>query len=256
MVRDDYNEIIKTNNGANNMSDSKVIVHKHFEMGTAPYRYKGLWSAPSKAILEANPNVYNLAMNGRPACCHFSCDHCGTGINNHCIIADATGKLFAIGTDCLQKLNDVENLTQAKADQKKRQAAIRKVRADAKRAIERQEREDELQRQRDVNGNDMTDFDLQYHNKQVAANAAREVNSVDAEYFLTALDDANGDFASSIARQMRNDRRLPSNRAESITLEITAKFYSGARMNSKAYNAASDIAYDKFDSLVELWGAK
>lgn len=33
--------------------------NKHFEMGAGNYKIAGIWSASSKAILEANPNVCN-----------------------------------------------------------------------------------------------------------------------------------------------------------------------------------------------------
>ena len=28
--------------------------------------------------------AYNAQLRSKPECCHFSCDHCGTSISNHC----------------------------------------------------------------------------------------------------------------------------------------------------------------------------
>jgi len=219
-------------------------------MGVAPYKYVGIWSAPSKAVQEANPNAYNLAMSSRPECCHFSCDHCGTGINNHCIIVDATGMRFAIGTDCLNKLHDVENLSKADADKKAHEKALRKARADKKREEKRHATEVELQRQRD-NNDGLTDWELNQKTAQDELLHARKVRRIDAAYFIDALNASGGDFCRDIVRTIENGL-MPYGRGRSIVCEIAAKYHSDSkRINSKAAIAELDVAEQKFEEIKE-----
>ena len=220
-----------------------MIAHKHFTMGTAPYTYTGLWIAPSNSLAEVNPQAYNNAWADAPSCCRSCCDHCGTGIANHCIIKDSTGKLFAIGTDCLGKLDDVENLTQAEADRKAHQRSLSRARAEVKAQAKWDAREAALQDQRDTN-NGLTDWELAKKKRQ----DARDLAGQKFDYFVTALKATKGDFARSIASDLRNGT-VPRGRGLDIMLEITAKHYSGSRAGSKAYNAELDAAWDKWEAI-------
>jgi hypothetical protein len=220
-----------------------MIAHKHFTMGTAPYTYTGLWTAPSNSLAEVNPQAYNNAWADAPSCCRSCCDHCGTGIANHCIIKDSTGKLFAIGADCLGKLDDVENLTQAEADRKAHQRSLSRARAEVKAQAKWSARETALQAQRDIN-NGLTDWELAEKKRQ----DARDLAGQKFDYFVAALKATGGDFARSIASGLLNGN-APRGRGLDILLEITAKHYSGSRAGSKAYNAALDVACDKWDAI-------
>lgn len=220
-------------------------VHKHFTFGTAPFRFVGLWSAPPKALLEANPSSYESALFSKPACCHFSCDHCGTSISNHCIIVDAEGKKFAVGSDCVAKTTHTEVISKVKLAIKQKAKAAR----EAKRKAEQQARQAacdaELQAQRDANGG-LTDSELAQkkayaeHQDKVARIAALVAPVV------SALVAAGGDFCFSTAREYR-EGRAPQGRAKTIVAEIVAK--QAGRKGSSAYNATLAAAEKLVESI-------
>ena len=229
-----------------------TLIHKHYQMGKAPYKYVGLWSSPSKALLESNPNAYNNSVAARPKCCHYTCDHCGMPIEHHYMVQDAEGKRFSVGCECIRKMNDVQKMTKAEADKKAHDRKLRKARADKKREEKRIAQEAELQSQRDANGG-LTDWELKEKIRQDAIEAERNANFKDAEYFITALK-ASGSFARDLAESFYR-RSLPKGRGVNITLDMVAKYYSGAKQARGAkYDAAYIEADEKFELLNKQWG--
>jgi len=223
---------------------AKKLHHKAYQFGTAPFRYIGIWSPPSKALLEANPNAYNQAMAGRPKCCGFCCDHCGMSIEHHCIIVDAKGEKYTVGSSCIFKVDDCENLTQVEADVKARQKANRKRLADAKREKASAEREAVMQAERDANGG-LTNYELGVKNRADIAKTNADAYLELAKYFVVILN-FSGDFGKSIVRGFTNGR-IPTGGGKTIVIEIVAK--AAGRKNSKAYNAKLPEVEAEFDKL-------
>ena len=223
-----------------------VVVHKSFEMGVAPYKYVGFWAMPSRALLEANPNAFNLAMQGKPACCSGCCNHCYTGILNHHIIADATGRKFSVGSTCIGKLNDTKLMTQFKFAEKNRKRDERFAKQKAEREARNLKVEEERAAQRVVNGG-LTDYEV---SEKIKADkeAVRVAKFSDAaSELLCALGNQNGDFCRDLVRTIRRGS-LPWGYAKNIAIEIIAK--QSGRKNSKAYDAAYPIAEEYFEGLI------
>jgi len=218
-----------------------TVVHKHFTFGTAPFRFVGIWSAPSKGLLEANPEAYNAQLRNKPECCHFSCDHCGTSINNHCIIVDATGKRFTVGTDCVEKTNHTEVVSKVKLALKQKAKAARDAKRQAEQAARQAAYDAELQAQRDANGG-LTDSEVA-HKKAYAAH--QEKLAIVAPV-VNALNAAGGDFCASIAQGYRNGS-APRGRAKEIVIEIVAN--QSGRKGSAAYEAALNGAAKLVESI-------
>lgn len=85
----------------------KVHPFEKAGLGQAPFRCIGLWSMPSKSVLEQNPEAYNMAMaSGPKGLAKGCCDYCGTGILHHYIIQDKTGHKFVVGSECVFKTAD------------------------------------------------------------------------------------------------------------------------------------------------------
>jgi hypothetical protein len=227
---------------------AKNTHHKVYQFGTAPFRYIANWSAPSKALLEANPHAYNMAMASRPKCCQFSCDHCGMPMEHHCIIVDAKGEKHSVGSSCIFKIGDCENLTQVEADVKARQKANRKRLADAKREKVIAEREAAIQAERDANGG-LTVYELGVKNRADAKQARAAVFLVLAKDFLIPMGHA-GDFGKSIIRGFA-DGKIPTGGGKTIVIEIAAKM--AGRKNSKAYNAKLPEVEAEFEKLEEAF---
>lgn len=99
-------------------------VHENFQFGEAPFRFIGVWSAPSRSLLEQNPSAYNLQMQAKPKFCHFGCDHCGTAIEHHYVLRDAKGDKYCVGSSCISKVGNVLNLSDAEAAERQRQREL------------------------------------------------------------------------------------------------------------------------------------
>jgi len=223
---------------------STATVHKHFQFGIAPFRFVGIWSAPSKALLEANPEAYNAQLRSKPACCHFSCDHCGTGISNHCIIVDSTGERFSVGTDCVEKTHHTEVISKVKLALRKKAKAAR----DAKREAQQQARQAaynaELDAQRARNSG-LTDAELSSQQAaQRAADRTAKIASIAAP-ILSALKGDYG-FVASVRDNLLHGH-LPSGRGQDIVLEIIAK--QAGRIGSPAFEIAYQQAAADFDRI-------
>ena len=217
---------------------SNVIVHKNYEMGKAPYKFIGVWSAPSLALQEANPSAYNIAMQSAPPCCKCCCDHCSTGIKNHYILSDANGDKFAVGSSCIDKLNNVLNLSKVQKAKRDHQAALRQARAEVKRLKREADRQAVLDVERAKN-NGLTDYELEAQKLKQKNDSLKAIRKNKAAYFLDALAANGSDFCDSVSRSIIDYGSLPSGRGGSILLSICAKHYSG-----KTRGAAFDIEYD------------
>jgi hypothetical protein len=218
-----------------------TLIHKHFVFGIAPFKFVGIWSAPSKNLMEVNPSAYDAALRSRPACCHFACDHCGTGIGTHCIIVDAEGKKFAVGTDCVAKTEHVEVVSAVKLALKKKAKAQRDAKREAVRLARQAAYDAVLQAQRDVNGG-LTDNEVIAQ----AAMVARQANLAITGNLVEILCAAGGDFCDSIAGGYRNGS-APRGRAKDIVIEIVAK--QSGRKGSKAYEAALEAAEQMVEAI-------
>ena len=220
-------------------------VHENFQFGEAPFRFIGVWSAPSRSLLEQNPSAYNLQMQAKPKFCHFGCDHCGTAIEHHYILRDAKGDKYCVGSSCISKVGNVVNLSDAEAAERQRQRELRRARAEAKREQQRLAHEAKLDAQRERNGG-LTDNELAMQKMQQEREQQRIANEQKYDYFISGLSEAYGYFAKDVAQGLREGRQ-PSGRGVTIMLEIIAK--NAGRRGSKAYKAAYAEAEAKWEEV-------
>lgn len=221
-----------------------ATVHKHFAFGTAPFRFVAVWSAPSKALLEANPEAYNAQLRSKPECCHFSCDHCGTSISNHCIVIDATGKRFCVGTDCVAKTTHTEVISRVKLALRKKAKAARDAKRDAEQQARQAAYNAELDAQRARNSG-LTDSELSSQQAaQRAADRTAKISSIAAP-ILSALQGDYGFVASVRDNLLRG--YLPSGKGQDIVLEIMAK--QAGRKGSAAFDVAYGQAAADYDRI-------
>jgi len=220
-------------------------VHENFQFGEAPFRFIGVWSAPSRSLLEQNPSAYNLQMQAKPKFCHFGCDHCGTAIEHHYVLRDAKGDKYCVGSSCISKVGNVVNLSDAEAAERQRQRELRRARAEAKREQKRLAHEAKLDAQRERNGG-LTDMELAMQKIQEERQQQRIANKQKYDFFISGLSEAYGYFAKDVAEGLR-EGRLPSGRGVTIMLEIIAK--NAGRRGSKAYEAAYAEAEAKWEEV-------
>lgn len=220
-------------------------VHENFQFGEAPFRFIGVWSAPSRSLLEQNPSAYNLQMQAKPKFCHFGCDHCGTAIEHHYVLRDAKGDKYCVGSSCIAKVSNVVNLSDAEAAERQRQRDLRRARAEAKREQQRLAHEAKLDAQRERNGG-LTDNELAMQKMEQEREQQRIANEQKYDYFIGGLSEAYGYFAKDVAQGLREGRQ-PAGRGVTIMLEIIAK--NAGRRGSKAYEAAFTEAEAKWEKV-------
>lgn len=214
----------------------KVVVHKHFKMGRGRYRFIGIWSAPSRGLLEVNPAAFNSAMNQRPAHCTMSCDHCGTGIQHHFIIEDEDHVRFSVGSSCIEKLGQQDLVESCRAAELNRQKQMRQDRLREKRERKNREYHEQLDRQRALNGG-LTD-DQVLMNKLIQREQELRVDYAQLTQPITQLlVRQGGGFCNQLGFEI-SIGRMPDTGARKIILEVMAKQTSRARKKSAAYESA------------------
>lgn len=227
--------------------ENKELLHKHFRMGRGKYRLISIWSAPSKAVLESNPMGYNKMMAERPKYCNMVCDHCGTGIIHHFILEDEDKERFSVGSSCIEKLGQYDLVTAAQKMEKERQRQLREERAEKKRAEQHAKYEAEIEEQRKKNGG-LTDHEvLIEERKQRELDNKKKYSELSAP-IVALLEKAGGNFCSDMADNLRNGS-MPSGGAKRIVIEVMTKQHTGARKNSKAYNATHPEMEALFESV-------
>jgi hypothetical protein len=78
-------------------------------MGCGPYRFLRTYSIPSAFLAEHNPTGYQAALQEMPkglanGC--GTCGHCGRPIRLVCIVKDANGAEWGVGSSCIEKTGD------------------------------------------------------------------------------------------------------------------------------------------------------
>jgi len=219
------------------------LTHQHYTMGRGKYHLVGIWSAPSKSMLESNPISYTTMMSNRPECCKMFCDHCGTPIIHHFILEDEDKSRFCVGSSCIEKLGQYELISAAQEMERERQRKLRHELAQKK----AQEKLDKLEEQRKKNGG-LTDHELlvkkQRQQELDRLGKYKEISSPIVEL----LEKSSGNFCYNMINQLQNGY-MPSGNAKKIVIEIMTKQFTGARKNSKAFKNALSNMEELFNSV-------
>ena len=220
---------------ASAMSTATETMHP-FEaagLGLAPFSYVGM----TEKVYSACPG------HSQPA---GTCDYCGQGIKYCCEIRSADGRSFIVGCDCVRKLNRSDNrmLTAMGRDIATRERAKRDAERPAKWQSQCEERDRELQSQRDKNGG-LTDSEVREAEQQRLKIANQEKFTAKNSWLLEVLANHSGDFCSSMSDKISRGEigELPT-RCVDILRDIYGKSFG--RSGSKKYNAACD----EFDARV------
>ncbi|MDW5418131.1 hypothetical protein R6242_16315 [Iodobacter sp. CM08] len=188
---------------------------------------------------EANPSAYQIAMAELPKGYSLGmCAYCGRAIKVNCLVQDANGKKFSIGSDCVKKSNDIKLLTETQVFQRKirleKQSELRKAKLDVKINLY----EASLQKEREENGgltNSELRIRLQEEAKLQRIESLRELSSIISRQV--------GNFAASIASELNMGKIDFSLRAVEIMQKICDKQKSGLDVASilAEAKAESDI---------------
>ena len=153
-----------------------------------------------------------------------TCDYCGNGIKYCCVIRDANGKTFEVGTDCVNKTDDRGLVDAVKLAQREKKAAERRAKWEAE--YNSPERVAERER-----------YAAEQSARKAKIEAERAIVASNQAWLIEMLAAQNGDFCQSIARELTTRRfETLSPRVREIVAEIYGKQYG--RRGSKAYEAA------------------
>lgn len=220
----------------NKMKEGTHIFERD-DLGKAPFKVVGIWTMPSRSLMEHNPEAWNNAIRSAP-CAVGSCAYCWTALSIHYIIRDAKGKQFAVGSECVRKTGDAGLVKAATVLKNKRAREISAEKREKKRVAK-------LQAERDKNGG-LTNYELQEKKwedeKKAKLEALKPFIKILSPY-ANRIKDGKGGFCDSIASSLRQGK-LPRGKGLGITIDILSK--QSGRRNSKAYN-------EEYDSLATLF---
>lgn len=209
-------------------------------LGRAPFQCVGNWIMPSRSLMEHNPTAWNRAIAEAP-CRIGSCAYCWTPLSIHYIIKDADGKLFAVGSECVEKTGDAGLIDKARALKNKRAREIRARKTEIARNLR-------MMAQREkwagLNKYQRYEFNRKVWDARVLLEKKPVIDTLAP--FVDTLRSIGGNFVTDIANTMEKGN-LPFGRGLAITCEILAK--QCGRRNSKAYKAEYSRVKEIFDSI-------
>lgn len=211
--------------------------HNHFDLGQAPYRLVGIWSMPCISLAESHPQAYSNELKTKPSACAGQCDHCGTAIVHHFIIADASGKEFSVGSSCIEKLGDVALISQAEAARRKRAKAERAEKRQRAVLQKRQQLQVQEQAERERNAG-LTDREVLVR-RLGRLEEAQLADREEVVQEIAAVLCSSGGWGKGLVDSLLSGRSISAS-AKRISAEILAKQHG--RKNSKAYQAALPVA--------------
>jgi hypothetical protein len=206
-----------------------------------PFEIRGLGKAPFVYIgLEVRTTDL-----GQPSGC---CDYCSNGIKYCCLIRSNDGKVFVVGTDCVNKLDhnsnhlktpmelDLAKILRDKKNQERQKAYEEKRKADTEKRLEQEKK------QREKN-NGFTDAELIQMQEQRHKEERESMYTQKNKWVIDGISYANGDFVSSMIAELKlNPISSLSERCIRIIADIYAKGFG--RGGSKKYVQAMDSFYD------------
>lgn len=206
--------------------NNSVLQHRWEDLGLgkAPFKCVGMEKLPPASLSEANPSSYNAALLDLPVGYQLgTCAVCGTGINRNFLIHSHDGKRFAVGCECVNKVDDSKLISQVKALQRQAAAAARDKKRLEKWEANRIAVAAALAAQRVANGG-KTDHEVRQ--EQLAAEASKRAAPF-LQYAELLHDGARG-FRDSCAASLRQGI-VPQGKALNIMVEILSKLTTGKR---------------------------
>lgn len=226
------------------MPDGAILTHTWQErgLGRAPFRCIGVAVIPDPAMAASNPEGYRRALEDLPRGIALgTCRACGQSLMINCLIRDADGKRFAVGSDCVLKTGDARLVAKVEADRRRRAREQRQAKAAAMRAARAAEHQRRLQDERARNGG-LTDAEAAESERQAAMARAVDRYSAENAWLIERLSAmSEGGFVADMVAKLKggplNEERFYP-RAIDAMRDIYARSFG--RRNSKAYSKAED----------------
>jgi hypothetical protein len=177
-------------------------------MGVGPYVWAGFYEMPNvaedSAANFACGNPYTDAPKLKAGLGTCAC--CGMAIVNVCIVKDANGDLWGVGSDCVEKCDDPSLGDKAKIEIARKQRRQRQARADKQREARRVEfgakiATDSRALPGETNAQLQARLNSEWQAQQQAAKLAQEARAAQLADILPHL--SGNDFYTSLGNQLR-----------------------------------------------------
>lgn len=203
-------------------------------LGVAPFSYVATISLPRVDGEEGTERERKAALQTARSLgvSLGSCEVCGECLVNNCVVRDAQGRHFIVGTSCVQRTGDTSLITAAEAAKRQAERDRRRAKVQARIAAELAQFHADQEAQRERNGG-LTDHELEIKKTQDRI--------AESAWLQDILRQSTSLFAQDVCRDLETGRRTVStlpDRCLAICAEIYAKTESGSRRGSKSYAAA------------------
>lgn len=205
-------------------------------LGRAPFRLAAVIETPGKWLMDANPAAFDTAWaEASQSARHFgvtlaSCNACGQCLQINCVIRDADGRHFVVGSDCVRKTGDAGLISRVKHEERAKQRAKK----EAERAA-RWEAEAPLRAARAA---EFARLEAGREAARLADEARLEAENGWLIDVLARESHSAGDFCSSVAADLRRKAVSDlSGRCLDIVRDIYGKA-TGGRKGSRKFAAA------------------
>lgn len=235
-----------TNNEATK-TEAKAHPFERAGMGVGPYKWVGTVEIPNAAEFSgsaagfgggdryAEVKAANLKAGGGTCCC------CGMGISIICVVQDAAGDRWGVGSDCVMKTGDAHLGNAAKVAVAKRRRAKDAAKREAKRREQQEKFLDSASTDtRALPGETNRQLQDRLNAEWKAKEAARAAHGARMAPVVEVLNQQRGEFCRSMAQEF-SQGRVPSGRALAICRDIYGK--AKARLGY-------DAMVEEFDKLV------
>lgn len=220
-------------------------------LGQAPFKCVGLYSLPSRALAENNPQAYQSALTEMPAGFDVgTCAVCGIALTNNFLIRARCGRQFSVGCDCVKKAGDAGLID---AVHSIKLAAERDQRARDREA----ERESRLDAQRIKNGG-LTDWEVQEAQRKSQQQDEASLKLLKGQAIkslvqpiIDALEAKPTPFALDMVNLLKQGE-LPSGRAMDITRAIYAEAFA-LSTTGKSRGAQFKAAKEQGKEQASIW---
>lgn len=222
------------------------------ECGVGPFRFVCSISLPSSALLEHNPFAHALQLREAQFQARSfgvglgSCDHCGAGIMNNCVIRDSESNHFVVGCDCVKKTGDASLGSRAKIEEAKFQRERNRERREIaqEKWLASPSEQDPTKTNSQVKQDKLDEQKAKREAREREIAAKGKITCAKWRFFVERLGkDAivRSNFLSDIVRNFKVGNE-PTGRGLDICAEIFGKTFG--RRNSEGFRKGTEIFWE------------
>ncbi|MGL4481883.1 MAG: hypothetical protein ACRCTW_05100 [Lactococcus garvieae] len=207
------------------------VKHRYFKMGAGTtYQHVGFWYPITGKTAKDLPELALQMQEGKPDICQGICDHCGTKIVYHHIIADENGQQFVVGSECIKKLDDVQLI---EVSEKVEKEALKAKKVQVRNMMDKKERE--------INGG-LTNKEMRKKLAQEIAEQTKEKRIIAAQPVLDMIKTYHTTPSKKDLMWEYNDSAKLREKLKDPRQEINQYLINGLRRQIELYGKMGSIS--------------